>query len=433
MSILKDLKKGKINIYEIERKLGLTAIFLLLIDSLNITFLPVQISLFRITCIIFFIIYLIFMFKLKINYYTFLIFLYTLSCFIAYFLSKNKSLSISILLNDIFSIMFIYIALDIYEKDDIPSLLKAIIYSMIFPFIFSVIEYFNFFILGQRVTYISLFGILQSIVSVEDIATQQISGIPRLVFPYSTSPAFSLNVGVGILSIIMLKEFNKKIQFQKGIIFILIVLLILSFSRSTILAMIVAYVVYIFKFSHISRKQARNLTIFFTAFITIFILVLPKLDDIFMFLDTNSKIFHVLLGRVEESNLSSILQGRHVLLMLEGFHILFSNIITLFIGTGTQSIVMMYGKYTLIPYSFLSSHMTILVERGIFGYLSTFMLNFYILFNRKIRNSPLLCFQIYILVSLFLYELRSSLIIPIITSICLLYIKRDRGQIIKIK
>lgn len=433
MSILKDLKKGKINITEFERKLGLIAIFLLPIDSLNITFLPVQISLFRITCIIFFIIYLCFMFKLKKNRYTFLIFLYALSCFIAYILSENKNLSISILLNDIFSIMFIYIALDIYEIDDIPSLLKAIIYSMIFPIIFSVIEYFNFFILGQRITSISLFGFLQSTVSVEDIATQQISGIPRLVFPYSTSPVFSLNVGVGILSILMLKEFNEKIRFQKGICIILIVLLILSFSRSTIIAMIVAYVIYIIKFSHMSRKQTINLTISFTVFITIFLLILPKLNEIFMFLDTNSKIFHVLLGRAEESDLSSILEGRHVLLMLEGFHILFSNIITFLIGTGTQSIVMVYGKYTLIPYSFLSSHMTILVERGIFGYISTFMLNFYILFNRKIRNSPLVCLQIYILASLFLYELRSSLIIPIITLICLLYIKRDKSQIIKIK
>lgn len=424
MNTLKVMNKNRINILNLEKIIGLIAIFLLPIDSLYITFLPIEISLFRIVIILFFIIYIIFLFRIKKNIYTFLLLLYSISCLLSFILSENKNLSVSILLNDIFSIIYIYIALDIYDCSDIPLLLKAIIYSMIFPFIFSIMEYFNFFVIGQRITSISLFGFLQSSISAEEISLQQISGIPRLVFPYSISPIFSLNVGVGILSLMLLESFNSKIKYKNTILLFLVLLMILSFSRSGLFALAISYIIYVIKFKKISSRKIISFCVFIYIILCVFLFVLPKWNEIFLWLDSNSEIFHILIGRVDESSLSSILESRHFLLILEGLNILFKNAKNLLIGIGTQSIILTYGEYTFIPYSFLSSHITILVERGLLGYLGTFMIYFYPLLKKRLRSSPIVCLLLYILISMFLYEMRSSLIIPIVTSICLIYVSK---------
>jgi len=98
-----------------------------------------------------------------------------------------------------------------------------------------------------------------------------------------------------------------------------------------------------------------------------------------------SNISSKLLSRLMGSNITNLANERHYLVLLDGIILWTKNIKNFLIGIGTGSSIYYTGQHTFFGPNFFNSYFTILVERGILGFIGFYSI-YLLIIKRLYRN-----------------------------------------------
>jgi len=402
------------------QKMGLLTIFLMPLDTFVLNLFVIKISPFRISFL-----FLLTLFTLQIlktgkvqrSIYNKWIVLYSISSVLAYLLSTNKEWASGLMMNDLMGMAIVFIFINIYRAEDAVKIYNTILKSMIFPILITLYEYFLFFILDKRMTGIkgiNIFNILILNVSPEQIVANRAAGLPRLRYPFYTSPAFALSVSIGLIILSFMLLYKSKKSNLKNIIFIglLLIMVVGALSRSTIVALVITGIMLSFIGIGTYKVQAPGIRkrIFITSFIISIIMAI-------VFITEPISSISVLKQRLSELFSVEFLEHRHYLVRLESLHIWLSSVKNFLVGIGSGSGIYMTGKYTYLPPHFLSPYFTILAERGLIGVFSIISIYFVVLRKsyRRMRLTSEFEYASYfytllfVMIAFLFYELRAIL------------------------
>ena len=424
----------KISLLKLQKKIGLLLIFFAPIDIYRIEFPFSNLSLFRvffIVLIFFFFLQLILKSKIKKlpNIYFFLI-LSIFSLVIGLFQTISLQLSKEFILNEFMGVILIFLFVNIYTRNDLIVLVKTYIASLIIAIFFAIFVYYKYIINGTLVIDLPFTNKLSFLVPVTNNFKYALrSGqIPRLILPFSTSPHLALNLSLAIIYIFFFKRFYNH---RKSLSIILLVaflaVLIGTLTRSVLISLTLAFFLYfilqIRKKKYIinfSKRKVSIAIIVLSFFIVLFVIFFP------------TEIIEKLFARFSELGEHNFFNSdRHFLLIHEAFIIWLKNIKTFLVGIGIGNIRFQKGVYTYLPpKSMLNSFLTVLVERGIVGfvllysfylYLFAFLLKSFQKYSRFLPYS-FLFIMINILIVYNLYELRLLLGVWINLSFISIYV-----------
>lgn len=351
--------------------------------------------------------------RIKNGKYLYFVFLLVISSPISYIISTNKQWAFSFLLNDYMGIILIFIINNNFNLNDLKLLLKAFIKSQIFTILCSVYSVFMYYIHGGILQEINFLGIFNINLSEEFLARATSSGEVRLSLPYATPSHLSIIMAITICILLFGSEiFSKKLRFL--LITIFSVLLILTGSRTGIIAIVIVFLfISIMNFNY-------TINISKTIIVTTIILV----GAVFMLI-TNLTYIDKFANRFI---IEDILQDRHLLVPIEGILIWLTSIKNFLIGIGYGSSINMTGKFTYLPPYFLNSYVTLVAEKGMLGLLMLFeFIRLFIKSLRSIKTKSLaesgkaIYYSYYIiLVSFIFYEAKQNIGVWVIIAIILM-------------
>lgn len=370
---------------------------------------------FMIFTIIIFAIYLLKFGKIVKGRYLFFVLIIASGALLSYITSLNKPWAKSSMINDFLGIFIILIIMNVFDIDDFQLIFKSIVYSQIVTIILSIYTYVEYLSRGKIITKISIFNILTAELSEDYIRRTLISGMPRLSLPYSTPPHLSI-VMVIVITILLFQNglFKRRV---KGVLFIVFsIILFLTYSRTAIVAVSIAYILYWFKNLGNKQYNLKKLITYFIAFVSIIPTILYFIERV-----------DILEKFIVRFAINNIMSDRHFLVPLDGLILWLSDLKFFFIGIGSGSSFYLEGQHTFFPPHFLNSFVTIVVERGILGLLMLFEL--FLLFKKSFKNisnkylninAKLISFlYMTIFTSFLFYEARQNIIVWIIISLML--------------
>lgn len=351
--------------------------------------------------------------SLKLGRYLYFILLIAISSIISYYISTNKEWGLSFLLNDYIGIFIIFLISNIFDIDDLTRIYKMIILSQVVTILLNVYTLIQFYLKGIIVKEISLFNIFSIVLSDEYVRRALIFGQPRLALPYPSPPHLSVVMAICIFILLYKKDLFRKTA-RYFFIGVFSLILILTYSRTGIVASVLVYIT-ILCYKNFKLKINLNKLILILSII-IFLLIFNQ-DNIYI-LDKFLKRFM----------LTNILKDRHLLVPIEGIMIWLSSIKRFVFGIGYGSSINMTGKYTFLPPHFLNSFVTLIAERGILGLLivaeliSMFRRNLKIVCNNFIEKKIYIISFLYMIIffSFLFYEVRQNILVWIIIAVNLM-------------
>ncbi len=310
---------------------------------------------------------------LKINIYICFSFVAFLSSCIAWKISIYPSWANSYFLLGVLTALLCFFMPIYFAKEDIPSLLRALIRSQYITIPLSLYSAFCFYVKGGIPNKINL-G-LGCFIELDNalLIRAQASGHVRLTLPYATPPVLSVVMSLCIILLL----FDTKL-FCKVTRLILIVsytiILILTGSRTGMVSMGIFLGIGIIKYLFSKRIISRKIVLFFLFTIVLILVFLINGSNI-EYLQKYIYRFTVMLDPIY------LMDSGHITIPLDGLLIWVSSLKNFFIGIGFGSSYYIEGVHiqTLPPY-FLNSYVTWVVERGILGVFLIILL--FILYNK---------------------------------------------------
>ncbi|MEX2428335.1 MAG: hypothetical protein WD577_08840 [Bacteroidales bacterium] len=295
--------------------------------------------------------------------------------------------------------------------------------SAVFPLLISIYIYYEFFFNLRLIDTLPLTDVLPIFETYTfDTKKFRAGFFPRIGLPYGISPALAVSMSILIiLQYFRLKELKEKRGLNIVILFSLIFLMLGTLTRTTIISLLITIFIYwITQLKVIKLKtRLKIIHLFFAFIICAIILYIPS-----------TIFFDQLLLRLTSGKLS---EDRHLLLILEGVHILFSEFKIFLFGIGDGNLFKYDGTYTFLPpHSLLNSYLTMMVHRGILGFIVTISLYinlFIVLYNKKdgpkTKSTPFLFALINIFIAFNFYELRFVTTVWIFMAISFIFLNKE--------
>jgi len=370
------------------KKMGMLIILTAPFDIFTIKMPIINISIYRISAVILILFFLFRIFRrgeIKKSYIYLFLPMIVISSFIGLINSIDPVLNNDVFFSDVMGVLIIFIFINIYKYEDISFLLDSYLYSLIPVVFFNAYIYYVYFFQGKMLKGISVFNIYNFEISDSVLRRWTISGMPRASMPFSSPPLLGLAISIGI--IIIFFKLNSKIKIKLYIwYYLFLILLVIVFfctmSRSIIVALCITFLTMIF-LERIKIKKIRTKNVYKVRWRYLFILFLLTLLIFYFLLPSN--VGPKLLSRLIQSNFESLSKERHYLVLLDGTILWTENIKNFLIGIGTGSSIYYTGKHTFFGPNFFNSYFTILVERGILGFIGFYSIYFLII-KRLYRN-----------------------------------------------
>lgn len=342
----------------IARKVTLLAIFLYPLDGFKFSFFP-SMSLYRVTLI-----FALFAGilsccakkgKIKVCNHIALPFIMMaiVSTILSNFISTEPAYASSAMLNELSGVMMVFLIVTLFGFNDTDILLKQFVRSAYIGIPFAILSWGFIF---QNPAEIESFCSFGGLFDFEITAELEASAYNmRLVLPYSSSSVYSGVLAI-IIAILICDNTMYKTVTRNVLIIVFSLLLIMTQSRTGMLALAVFIFIYILKMSDHKRKSKMIL------------LCVVAMLCIVLFVGSEEDFVRKLLSRFNGSNTNTtIFADRHFLLPLEGIFIWISSVKSFFVGIGYGSCIDFPGKWTDIPYFFFNSYVTQIVAKGLLG------------------------------------------------------------------
>lgn len=297
--------------------------------------------------------------------------IHLLSCIMAYFLSTYYSWAQSSLLLGFMTTMFIISFPIFFTEKDMPLLIKTLIRSQYITIVFSIYTFIMFYFKGGLPEIIHLPLGMYIRLNEETIIRGQVSHHVRLMLPYDTPPVLSTVMAMCIVLLIYCGNVYSK-QIKIPLIIIFSVILILTDSRTGIVALMVFF--FIHYISMLLKGKHKRLLIITPVFFSPFIVIIFALSNRIEYISKFINRFNIMFMELSTNT------SRHVLVPVDGIIIWLSNLKNFMLGIGFGSGYYMKGAHTYLPPHFLNSFVTMIVERGIMG-LFLVILIFKLCFN----------------------------------------------------
>jgi len=396
------------------KKLGVILILASPLDMFYIGNPVINISLYRTTLIILSLFFLIRLFwTMKIKKSNIYIFIYINIFFItlAWINSKIPIQTKSIFLNELMGLMLLFIFINIYEHSDVNLLIDTYLVSLIIPILFSGFVYCKFIMTGKMIEKITIFNNYTYVFDEWLINRATIGSvmIPRLSLPYASPPHLGLTISIGIIIMLMVIIYSqKKLKLSYYLYFIVLLIIFLgTMARSIFLSLSIVIFLILFFSKKKNKKNIFNwkvLVILLVIFIVVYNFIIPEQVKT-MFIKKVLSISAIL-------NYNSL--NRHLLVRLEGLHLLIKSGKNFLIGIGMGGSKFIEGRLTYLPPHFLCSYITVLAERGILGFISIFSFFLLILkelytrnkITQNLNDKTLFFIMCNILIAFLFYELR---------------------------
>lgn len=420
---------GRFDLKRFVKGAGYALIFLHPIDSylLKVNFV-IGISFFRIAYLLFllsFIAHLTRKLEIK-NYFTLYLtmLLYLIAMVWAILFSTKLSEFSAYYLNEIMGLILIFVFVNIYEREDIPILLNSFIFSALFPFLISIYVYYEYFFNLRLIDTLPLSDTIPFFKTYTfDTIKFRAGFFPRIGLPYSISPALAISMSLMIV-IQFFRLKNREVNKTWGVLVlvVLVFLMLGTLTRTTILSLVITIIIYWF-YEH--RRFRLGFSISRRLLLLISVLIILTI------LFSQTVFYEKIIGRVTSN---TIKEDRHFLLILEGINILVTNLRTLLFGIGDGNLYQFQGKYTFLPpHSLLNSYLTLLVHRGVIGFIFTISIYIYLAItlvraiNSRVKNSITFLFALINLsIAFIFYELRFVMSVWIFMAIAFILITKKK-------
>jgi hypothetical protein len=420
---------------EFNKKIGAVSFFIHPIDLYRIN-LGISISLFRLCLIVFIFSSLSYSIicHTKINK-KILLFLFgiLLSITISSLHITDLKYALSFYINDIMGVLIILSVLITFcSRGDVIFLSKSLVYSVIFPFLFSVYVYYMFFVLNELVDTLPFTEYVSAVIDDGDGSAARVGLFPRLCFPYFTPPFLAIMISIYIVLVFYSKrEIVNNLNFF--IKCILIFLLIGCLTRTVYLSLLLTFIIGICFY----KLRKTRIIIQFIKYLLI-IGIIVALIYVFLPSEITELIYKKFFDRLSVDTSDG--PDRHVLLIYEAFYIIFGSIENFLFGIGDQDLSLLKGVNTFLAPSMLNSYLTLFTYRGLVGLVAILPFYFYpfCVLKRNISNDKLalvffLC-HFNVMCAFVTYELRPVFGVWLYMSIVYLYIhtllKKQQNKIL---
>lgn len=424
------------------KKIGILIIITAPFDIFTIKMPIINISIYRISAVILILFFLFRIFRrgeIKKSYIYLFLPMIVISSFIGLINSIDPILNNDVFFSDVMGVLIIFIFINIYKYDDIVFLLDSYLYSLIPVVFFNAYIYYVYFFQGKILKGISIFNIYNFEIGDSALSRWTISGMPRASMPFASPPYLGLAVSIGV--IILFFKLNSKVKVKLRFwYFLFLILLIMLFfctmSRSVVISLSITFIIMFF-LEKINIKKIRTKNIYKVKWGHLIILFLLTLLIFYFLLPSN--ISSKLLSRLMKSNITNLANERHYLVLLDGIILWTKNIKNFLIGIGTGSSIYYTGQHTFFGPNFFNSYFTILVERGILGFIGFYSIYFLIIKrlyrNYKMRSDFTSKVMFFIMIDMFIsivfYDMRTM--IPFWIMIAIMCIIIQSKNIFKFK
>ncbi len=328
--------------------------------------------------------------------------------------------AISFYINDIMGGLIVLSVLVTYRsRNDVILLSKSLIYSVIFPFLFSAYVYYMFFVLNELVDTLPFTEYVSAVINDDSDPVARIGFFPRLCFPYFTPPFLAIMISIyTVLVFYSKKEIVNRLNCY--IRPVLIFLLIGCLTRTVYLSLLLTVIL-----GTCFHKFKKTFVVLFTKYLLIISGIIMM---VYLFLP--SEITELIYSKFIDRLSIDTSEGpdRHVLLIYEAFYIMFASIENFLLGIGDQNLSLLKGVNTYLAPSMLNSYLTLLTYRGLIGTVVILFFYFYpfCVLKRNFSNDRLafvffLC-HFNVMCAFFTYELRPAFGVWLYMAIIYLYI-----------
>jgi len=402
------------------KKMGMLIIFTAPFDIFTIKMPIINISIYRISAVTLILFFLFRIFRrgeIKKSYIYLFLPMIVISSFIGLINSIDPILNNDVFFSDVMGVLIIFIFINIYKYEDISFLLDSYLYSLIPVVFFNAYIYYVYFFQGKILKEISIFNIYNFEISDSVFRRWTISGMPRASMPFASPPYLGLAASIGI--IILFFKLNSKIKTKFYVwhylfLILLIMVCFCTMSRSIIIALCITFFAMFF-LEKINIKKIKTKDIYKVKWGHLIILFLFTLLTFYFLLP--SSISSKLLSRLMESNITNLANERHYLVLLDGVILWTKNIKNFLIGIGTGSSIYYTGQHTFFGPNFFNSYFTILVERGILGFIGFYSIYLFIIKrlyrNYKMRSDFISKVMFFVMIDMFtsfiFYDMRTMI------------------------